>query len=140
MARTATTQEAQRMVLGVHARGEWDSPMYCMVEMDVERARELLKLMEHVRALHKEDASIYSLCMWDCPGEYNDDGDPEASSSDDPFWRMDAEQAVITDDGVYWTAYVKGTGYELETDTLGRKELQEMAKPRGGRKEAERGR
>jgi hypothetical protein len=139
MAMTSEAKEAQKMMLDVHALGEWDSPLYCAIEMDAHRAAGLLKLMEHVRSLRKEDGSVYALCVWDCPGQYTDDQEPEGSNEEDPYWRMDCQQVVITDDGVYWTARLKGTAYEVETDAIDRQQLREVAKSRGGRKEAKRG-
>ena len=121
---------------------------YCLVEMTAEYVAYLLGYMDEVRRLHRADNGVYAIKCWDASPRcfrFNDklqelrdvDGDLAADVprgepilltatpgfSEDDFQRVECQTVQISNDDVWWTAYVKHTGIRIESAQIRKKTL-----------------
>lgn len=131
-----------------HYNGDGD---YALVTITPEDARRYLKLIERAGALKNEKGfgTLYRLVFWDAtvyfvPGLDGEDWmeeawdavltmedtNPRIAVLQEKAIRTECDMLNVTDDSIYWTAYVKGTSVLLNTDSVRRQQLEEIARGR----------
>jgi hypothetical protein len=138
------------LIIDTSSSNEYDNGDcdYCLVQMTAEYVSYLLDYMDEVRRLHRTDKSIYAIEFWDGSPRcfrVNDklqdlrdiDGDLAADVprgepilltadpgfSQDDFQRVECQTVQISNDNVWWTAYVKHTGIRIESAHVEKKAL-----------------
>ena len=138
------------LIIDTSSSNEYDNGDcdYCLVEMTAEYVAYLLDYMDQVRTLHRVDNGVYAIKCWDASprlfrsndklqelrdvdGELAADvqpGEPilltaAPGFSEDDFQRVDCQTVQVSNDDVWWTAYVKHTGIRIESAQIQKKTL-----------------
>jgi hypothetical protein len=138
------------LIIDTSSSNEYDNGDcdYCLVEMTAEYVAYLLGYMDQARTLHRADNGVYAIKCWDASPRLfrsNDklqelrdvDGDLAADIqpgepilltaapgfSEDDFQRVDCQTVQISNEDVWWTAYVKHSGIRIESAQIQKKTL-----------------
>jgi hypothetical protein len=138
------------LIIDTSSSNEYDNGDcdYCLIEMTAEYVAYLLGYMDQVRTLHRADNGVYAIKCWDASPRLfrsNDklqelrdvDGDLAADVqpgepilltaapgfSEDDFQRVDCQTVQISNEDVWWTAYVKHSGIRIESAQIQKKTL-----------------
>ncbi len=138
------------LVIDTSSSNEFDNGDcdYCLVPMTAEYISYLLGYMDEVRRMRRADNGIYAIKCWDAtPSLFrlNDkfqelrdvDGDLAAdvpqgepilltadpSFREEDFQRVECQTVQVTNDDVWWSAYVKHTGIRIESAQIQKKTL-----------------
>lgn len=115
-----------------------------VVEINLEYAKHLLRLVRTMQTLQRRFKDIYKLEFWDRSGDYHaaDDapdgappsltilGDATRVPTGDPS-RTECKRLMVTVDAIHWTAYPKHCDVEIETEELPLAEIQGIAEAAG---------
>jgi hypothetical protein len=138
-----------KILLKVNCDDEFaDAPTLAIAEVGRMDAETLIAYSSKVKTLRKGDGDIYSLEKWDTSCDYVKSpekvngitmeqvdeaqcGTPvEATPYPMPSLveAVDCQTAVITENAVYWTGYIKNTGVKLTTGEITVRQLRAIAK------------
>ena len=155
-------QPITHLIIDTSSSNEFDNGDcdYCRIEMTAEYVAYLLGYMDEVRRLHQADNGVYAIKCWDASprcfrsndklqklrdidGDLAADvprGEPILLTSDpgfdeEDFQRVECQTVLITNDDVWWSAYVKHSGIRIESAQIQKKTLLRIQRSLGGTRE-----
>ena len=136
---------------------------YCLVAMTAEYVAHLLAYMGEVARMQRADAQVYAIECWDGSPVYlrSDEkvqslrdingrfvesvpqGEPALLAADPQFGEADfqsveCQTVQISDDEVWWTAYVRHTDIRIESGRVAKKTLLRIQRSIGGARQPSR--
>ena len=119
--------ESQRFILGVSCSNEYlDGFDYFVVDIEPEYAQQLLKRIELLRFLKKQDGDVYELYFWDYQGDFYG-GDPDEHGEGREPSSAECTQLVVRENDAFWTAIPKHSDIYVTTDSIRVDQLAEIA-------------
>ena len=119
--------ESRRFILSVSSANEYlDAFDYFVVEISPEYAQTLLKRIELLRSLKKQDSDVYELYLWDYNGDFFG-GHPDEHDASRESSSAECNQLAVRENDVFWTAIPKHTDIYVTTDSIRVDQLAEIA-------------
>jgi len=118
--------EPKRFILGVSCSNEYlDGFDYFVVDVDPTCAQLLLKRIELVRSLKKQDSDVYELYFWDYQGDFFAGDSDEHDGGREPS-TAECQQLAVRENDLFWTAIPKHTDIYVVTDSIRADQLAEI--------------